>query len=959
MAIPRPDADEHQRSVHNRQCSLYASRIKPTVSPLPPDGTSVDSMPQLPDLPRLPVAPRWDSLSHGVHLINRSPTSPGHPYSPHDAWPELHGQQSVVSPVRAASGPAQPTPDALTEAPGPRSGSPPMPLTAKSSLAEMRSPDGVAVENFSRPRKPSIRQPLAPDPGAAPEPARPRPANMPPSVLLDIASSAPQTPPPWQRTRRPSASSSKSASAFSSPLTPIAGDFAEPRPRRARNATGPPLTPASRLPFASSHVDGTASASPSGGAGGVVAPWMTGDELRSSFRSQLTASTAPGTALTERSSVLTKGSSVTSLYANPDEPSLEDVMGMYEKGFADDEDDLEGDIVGAIGDDDDDDAYLVRPHAVTAMFPAGGSVVEGNAALAETYLTPPPPTARSTLDAEIRQSRMIFTSPAFISSVPAISGRADLDTGEKRDSGKSLDSEPSVTSDPAPTTDTEAVTTSLASPPSASAPPSPSPGRLTLPPPSPTPPMALEPEDPGSRDRYGFKKQNQLVTREQYDAWNRTYSPYLARRRKKWVAYLRDCALMTDRPIRFPPANAKTKRFVRKGIPPDWRGAAWFYYAGGPAILAKHSGLYEKLLRKRAKEIDVEAIERDLHRTFPDNIQFKPSAGLGTASSGDRASQSTMTGSTSGESSLPGPLGAEGEPPIITSLRRVLHAFSVYNPRIGYCQSLNFLAGMLLLFVETEEQCFWLLNVITIIYLPGTHEMNLEGSKVDLGVLMTEVRDTMPAVWDKIGGELEGNPNPRPSTSKSIRRPRPMLRRRDQPNLSTERLPPITLCMTAWFMSCYIGTLPVETTLRVWDVFFYEGSKTLFRIALAIFKSGEAEIKAVSDPMEMFGVVQSLPRRMLDANALMEACFKRRNGFGHLSQGAIDERRQERRDKAQQERVEKLPRGKTATSGNVTDAEPIRRMGTLFGKKRRDLSRPGAAEAQKAPPPDGARRFPL
>jgi hypothetical protein len=84
-----------------------------------------------------------------------------------------------------------------------------------------------------------------------------------------------------------------------------------------------------------------------------------------------------------------------------------------------------------------------------------------------------------------------------------------------------------------------------------------------------------------------------------------------------------------------------------------------------------------------------------------------------------------MTDST--RSSSPGPPNVEGETSIITSLRRVLHAFAVYNPRIGYCQSLNFLAGLLLLFVDTEEQCFWLLNVITRIYLPGTHE---EGKSV-------------------------------------------------------------------------------------------------------------------------------------------------------------------------------------------------------------------------------------
>lgn len=942
---------QRNRSVHNRQCSVYASRIRPIPALLTLDGSSPVPA-SVPQLPPLPVSPRWDSLSNGSHVIHQSPESPTNPLD--RSWPEPPSHQFVASPMRPLFSPvstmASDTQSTSTDS---RSSSPMRILGLRS---EVRSPDCVTVENFSRPRKQSIRQPPAIPEQCASEAIVPRLARLALTDLLgELSPTAPHTP-PWTRLRQPSASSCQSASVYSSPLGPPPSvDLPDPRCARARNATGPPPVTAARPPFAaSSRGPDSAASSPLMG-GGAPPPWLAGDEPRSSFRSQLSASTAFGTAVTERSSVLTKDSSITSLYANTDEPSLEDVMCMYEKGFADDEEDdnlHEGNLVDNLpdgirvqnshngngsrnlhdsnrsdsphnGDQDaangpdavNDTSAPARgiehvtaheaasdadPHAcpVLVMSPADGRRAD---------VPPPISTSGSMLDAEIRQSKMIFSSPAFTSSVPALSARADADEPEKRDSGKSLDSEPSFSK-------TTPESDSLKKP-------------VAVPPPLPPSASAalratVEPEDPDSRDRYGFKKQNQSISREQYDDWNKGYTQYLSRRHRKWVAYLKECALMTDRPNRFPPLNAKTKRFVRKGIPPAWRGAAWFYYAGGPAILAKHSGLYEKLLHREVKQVDVEAIERDLHRTFPDNLQFQPCAAA--------------------EDRSPGSPPPEDEPPIVSSLRRVLHAFAVYNPRIGYCQSLNFLAGLLLLFVETEEQCFWLLNVITIIYLPGTHEMSLEGSKVDLGVLMTELRDTMPAVWDMIGGELEGAPaGARPSTGKSTRKPLPMLRRRDQSSLSTERLPPITLCMTAWFMSCYIGTLPIETTLRVWDVFFYEGSKTLFRIALAIFKSGEAEIKAVSDPMEMFGVVQSLPRRMLDANGLMEACFKRRNGFSHISQDAIDERRQERRELARQDRAHQLKVG-----GNLTEAEtePFRRKGTLFGRKRRDASRPRAAE---------------
>ncbi|WKT50249.1 Rab-GTPase-TBC domain [Fusarium oxysporum f. sp. vasinfectum] len=776
-------------------------------------------------LPPLPVSPRWDSMSNPSRFILGQSISQraGSPFdSPHSPSP-LSYDTAASTPVES------------------RNTSPTF-LTSKSSLADLRAYDSLppTVENFSRPRKQSIRQPMADAP-------KPRP----------------------------------SSSTYHSVLSPPSNDFYEPRAPRARTANGATAS-AARPPLSYSN-PGSASPSP------VVAPWMSGEEFRSSFRSQFTESTAPGTAVTERSSVLTKDSSVTSLYPSPegegeqevnpendndpehDEPSLEDVMGINSRPVTSTSD---MDQRHSIRDDADDEDFPQR------------KVQESN----------------STLDMEIRMSKMIFTHPAFTSSVPHIAENYGRGMNEKRDSAKSLDSEPSLNEQPS-----SAVEPTPTSAPPVSAPLSPV---VYAPPPPVIAPEPVEPEDPGARDRYGFKKENQYVTRQQYDTWNAGYTEYLARRRKKWNAYLKDNALMTDHPNRFPAPNAKTKRFVRKGIPPEWRGAAWFYYAGGPAILAKHSGLYDKLTTKRAKDVDAEAIERDLHRTFPDNIKFKPPGGMDTASSSARESQSTMSDSTRGSS--PAPPNVDGETPIITSLRRVLHAFAVYNPRIGYCQSLNFLAGLLLLFVDTEEQCFWLLNVITRIYLPGTHEMSLEGSKIDLGVLMTEMRTSMPAVWDKVGGELEADPNSRPSTSKSIRLTRSRRKELARMSTPTDRLPPITLCMTAWFMSCFIGTLPIETTLRVWDVFFYEGSKTLFRIALAIFKLGESEIRAVADPMEMFGVVQSMPRRLIDANALMEACFKRRNGFGHLSQVQIDEKRQQRRAKAQLDRVRQ---GKTWNVG--------------------------------------------
>lgn len=591
--------------------------------------------------------------------------------------------------------------------------------------------------------------------------------------------------------------------------------------------------------------------------------------------------------MTGRSSFGTKDSSMVSMWEPMDDQmeddgiSVDDVLGLYDAGF---DDSAPEDNDEANGQDEED----TKPEPAEAEERRRTMVLE---AMSAPPRIPAVMADTSGSDPLIRDSAAMFRRsglPAPLletdidtdtADTTAVDASGNLDTSEKHDSGKLVDDD---SDDEFEMRRPKRQQTDMT---------------LTL---------------DVDRDRYGFRKQTQYITKEQFDTWDTGYTEYLARRRRKWVAYLKENGLMTDNPNRFPPRSAKAKRFIRKGIPPDWRGAAWFYYAGGPAILSKHAGLYDELLKRNVKAVDLEAIERDLHRTFPDNIKFRSSQTPPTPVSPEEPHDSQDT-----------PKDPEGNPrrpetPMISSLRRVLHAFAVYNPQIGYCQSLNFLAGMLLLFVETEEYAFWLLNIITRVFLPGTHEISLEGANVDLGVLMCALREHMPAVWAKIGGELDGTDTLRPSRSRRNRVKQPM----------PARLPPITLCMTAWFMSCFIGTLPTESTLRVWDIFFYEGSRTIFRIAMTIFKLGESEIRAVADPMEIFQVVQTIPRKLLNANALIEACFKRRNGFGNISQEEIDRKRNERREQVKREK-EKAARGDTAAS-DMGDT----RKAALFSRRR-------------------------
>ncbi|KAH8649896.1 hypothetical protein BX600DRAFT_517126 [Xylariales sp. PMI_506] len=828
-----------------------------------------------------PISPRWDSLARSATVIFDT-TQSGIDPTP---WtPPIEDQ-------RNSGGSKLLLQNWTLRDEFPLPNSPTIPTTTRrmntTTTLEARLPpsDLTAVGNFSRPRRPSIKQ------QPSPESLRFRRGNSPSLQQQDpphLDISNPSLHHLWPRERGQSTSSNQSTSTFASlPVRPSPDMSSRDGVRgRSRQAFGRAhmayRTESSGPAFSRDPIPRMAS--------------LPSDELRSSFRSQLSASTAQGTALTERSSVLTKSSSITSIYGPGDGDdgfSVDDIMGMYEKGFRDDS------PAPSQHDDDSRPATAVSElsRRRTAMLEAMSD------SLPIQYARAPSPLAghvdsnfeeSETLDDDISHTgfNVDEVSAVVRNSVAILLGNASATNDFDGVMDKS--NEETSAYDPAeePSNSDNGNSAQGARRPSHAV-------------------AAEEVENiDETRDRYGFRKANQYVTQEQYDEWNDGYSQYMDRRRKKWQTFLKENGLMTENPNRFPARSTKTKRFIRKGIPPEWRGAAWFYYSGGPAILAKHGGVYDGLLAQKAKDVDNEAIERDLHRTFPDNLRFRSanaSSVPNTETAAKRNSQSTLTEPSGNE---PRP----NEKPIISSLRRVLHAFSIYNPRIGYCQSLNFLAGLLLLFVETEEQAFWLLNIITRVYLPGTHDVSLEGANVDLGVLMTSLREVMPAVWGKIGGELDGS-SAKPKS------------RRYKKTQETAHLPPVTLCMTAWFMSCFIGTLPIETTLRVWDVFFYEGSKTLFRIALTIFKVGESEIRSVGDPMEIFQVVQTIPRRLIDANALVEACFKRRNGFGHLSQETIEQRRMERRMNVKLEK-------ERATTG-LDDVTDFKRKNTLFGRKKK------------------------
>ncbi|KAH8984360.1 TBC-domain-containing protein [Lactarius hatsudake] len=173
----------------------------------------------------------------------------------------------------------------------------------------------------------------------------------------------------------------------------------------------------------------------------------------------------------------------------------------------------------------------------------------------------------------------------------------------------------------------------------------------------------------------------------------------------------------------------------------------------------------------------------------------------------------------------------------VQKLRRVLIAYSRRNPAVGYCQGMNLVASTLLLVHADEEAAFWVLTALVERILPdGFFSPTLLPSRACPLVLLDLVQDGMP----KLAAHLA--------------------------ELGID-LPAICF---SWFLSLFTDCLPVETLFRVWDVLLLDGLDVLFRIALGILKSHEAELLRCDSIPAVYVALESLPTRMWQPDKLLQ-----------------------------------------------------------------------------------------
>lgn len=277
----------------------------------------------------------------------------------------------------------------------------------------------------------------------------------------------------------------------------------------------------------------------------------------------------------------------------------------------------------------------------------------------------------------------------------------------------------------------------------------------------------------------------------------------------KWENYL---AGTVNRSLLRSP---ELKGLVRCGVPHEHRSQVWRWCVSFHVKkLRDHLApdYYETLLNvaKEKPNPASKQIELDLLRTLPNNKHYASPSAAG-----------------------------------IQKLRNVLTAFSWRNPDIGYCQGLNRLAAIALLYLD-QEDAFWTLIAIIEVFMPRDYyTKTLLGSQVDQRVF----KDLMSEKLPRLHAHFE------------------------------QHKVDFSLITFNWFLVIFVDSVVSDILFKIWDAFLYEGPKIIFRFALALFKYKEEEFLKLQDSTTIFKYLRCFTRTILDSRKLMSMAFVDMNPF--------------------------------------------------------------------------------
>lgn len=93
----------------------------------------------------------------------------------------------------------------------------------------------------------------------------------------------------------------------------------------------------------------------------------------------------------------------------------------------------------------------------------------------------------------------------------------------------------------------------------------------------------------------------------------------------------------------------------------------------------------------------------------------------------------------------------------------------------------------------------------------------------------------------------------------------------------------LTLIIFRRFVTLFTSVLHIRVLLRVWDLFFCEGSVAIFRVALAMIKSHEQQLKELQNSADIFNALSDLPRQIHEVDELLDIAYSLAGSFNDVT----------------------------------------------------------------------------
>ncbi|XP_068257400.1 small G protein signaling modulator 3 isoform X2 [Nyctibius grandis] len=163
-------------------------------------------------------------------------------------------------------------------------------------------------------------------------------------------------------------------------------------------------------------------------------------------------------------------------------------------------------------------------------------------------------------------------------------------------------------------------------------------------------------------------------------------------------------------------------------------------------------------------------------------------------------------------------------------------------------------AASLLLFLE-EEDAFWMMCAIIEELVPASYfSTTLMGVQTDQRVLRQLIVQYLPRL-DKLLQEHDIE---------------------------------LSLITLHWFLTSFASVVHIKLLLRIWDLFFYQGSLVLFQLTLGMLSMKEDELIQSENSASIFNTLSDIPSQIEDADVLLREAMR---VAGSLTDVAVETQR--------------------------------------------------------------------